>query len=64
MNMPGFTAEASLYETRESYCGVGAGANPATGVMPAFDGAHQLAWFPSCWQYRAYVCDLSASGRI
>jgi hypothetical protein len=35
MNLPGFTAEASLYETRESYRVVGAGASASAQVLPA-----------------------------
>jgi hypothetical protein len=61
MTMPGFSAEASLYETTESYRVVGAGVNPTTELLPAFDGAHQL----SCWEYRAYVCEqCSSTGAI
>jgi hypothetical protein len=36
VNMPGFGAKASLYETSENYRGVAVDAEPTARVLPAF----------------------------
>src|SRR3712207_1207341 len=43
--LPGFSAEASLYATTESYRMVRASANPTTGLVPASNGV------PGCYVY-------------
>jgi hypothetical protein len=56
VNMPGFRAEASLYETSVSYRTIGAGASPSAQVLPAL-------WPPrppdmSACDYMQYLCSM------
>jgi hypothetical protein len=62
MKIPGFSAEASLYETRDSYRVVGVGPSPSAQVLPAaFDTSHCDQYGKLCFfQGWASSCQLYA----
>jgi hypothetical protein len=57
VNMPEFSAEASLYETSVSYRAVGAVASPSAQVLPAFWPPPRPPGMSEC-DYMQYLCSM------
>jgi hypothetical protein len=59
MNVPGFTAESSIYKTTNKYRLSAGGAESTSGVQPAFI-PHGRCWQACCWYdpaTGAFECD-------
>jgi hypothetical protein len=65
MNMPGFTAESTLYRSSRTYAGEARAAGAGAAVVPALPPCSQCTYYcRNCWTAGRYclACDLCDNG--